>query len=440
MKKYILIPGIALIFSLLLFCLPLPAGQENVTITFNQAKLSLVLQSLSRMTGVKLITSADLGEMPISAYLENVEAEEAIDSILLANYMYREKIEGSKIYLVRKIPEPAPVPPAMPLMKSETFFFRYAKSEDMGKILAPLSRQGEQVIADTRTNSITVRALPATIEEFRSIVASLDRNLPQVMIEAVLVELTTDRLKDLGINWNMAGEFFGAARDVAAPWKKNPTLDIVGPSTGSSSTTTSSAAPQFIMGRLSFETLTASLRILEQNGEANILASPRITALNDTPATIKITRNMAIAPKITETEEGGRTVTEYEYRDVGVTLKVVPHMNDMGDITLDIEPTVSSAARSSVFPDAVDTNERMAKTRVMARDGDTIVIGGLLRKESSKKKGKVPLLGDILPFLFSRNDNQDGKTDLVIFLTPRIITEEKAADVAREEKERLKVE
>jgi len=76
----------------------------------------------------------------------------------------------------------------------------------------------------------------------------------------------------------------------------------------------------------------------------------------------------------------------------------------------------------------------------MARDGDTIVIGGLLRKESSKKKGKVPLLGDILPFLFSRNDNQDGKTDLVIFLTPRIITEEKAADVAREEKERLKVE
>jgi general secretion pathway protein D len=176
---------------------------------------------------------------------------------------------------------------------------------------------------------------------------------------------------------------------------------------------------------------------MEEKGEANILANPRITALNDSPAIIKITKNMAVAPKVTETPEAGRVVTEYEYRDVGVTLKVTPHINAEGYIILDVEPTVSSAAKSAVFADAVDTNERTAKTKVMVKDGETLVIGGLLRQDTTKRKSKVPILGDILPFLFSRTDNQTAKTDLVMFLTPRIMTSEQANVIANEEKKRL---
>jgi len=146
---------------------------------------------------------------------------------------------------------------------------------------------------------------------------------------------------------------------------------------------------------------------------------------------------MAVAPKITETPEAGRIVTEYEYRDVGVSLKVVPHVNSEGTIILEVEPTVSSATPSTVFKDAVDTNERTAKTKVMVKSGETLVIGGLLRQDTIDKKTKVPVLGDIFPFLFSRKDKQKGKTDLVMFLTPRIITAEEAKQLSEQEKKRM---
>lgn len=403
-----------------------------ITVTYNQAKLGLVLQSLSKLTGIKLITSAELSEKPISAYLEDVSPDEAVDSILKANGLYREKLPDSDIYIV-KISGEAPTP-----LKSETFFLQYAKAEDLGKILTTLISTNGQIIVDTRTNSITVREIPETLVEIKNIVISLDKTVPQVAIEAILVELSTDSLKNLGINWNIGGSWFGPQIDTSFPYQESYSRDVVSPRRGTMTTATEN--PQFILGTLSFAELTANLRVLENKGEANILANPRITTLNDSSATIKITKNMAVSPKVTETVEGGRITTEYEYRDVGVSLKVVPHVNAEGIIILEVEPTVSSATPSTVFKDAVDTNERTAKTKVMVQSGETIVIGGLLRQDTTKTKSKVPVLGDIFPFLFSRTDNQKGKTDLVIFLIPKVITGEEAKVVAEQEKKRMEIE
>ncbi|MCM8820843.1 MAG: type II and III secretion system protein, partial [Candidatus Omnitrophica bacterium] len=100
-------------------------------------------------------------------------------------------------------------------------------------------------------------------------------------------------------------------------------------------------------------------------------------------------------------------------------------------------PTVSSATPSAIFKDAVDTNERTAKTKVMVKSGETLVIGGLLRQDTTEKKTKVPVLGDLFPFLFSRTDKQKGKTDLVMFLIPRVITGDEAKTIAEQEKKRL---
>ena len=403
---------------------------EGSTLTFYQAKLSHVLQSLSKMTGIQMITSAELGERPISAYLENVSGEEAIDSILKANGLYREKIPGTGIYIVRE----STVPLDTPLL-TETFFLQYAKAEDLTKVITPLISEKGQVAVDVRTNSITVRENPDLMGEIKSIMVSLDKVISQVSIESILVEVATDSLKNLGVRWDLGGSFFGPQIDVAFPLKEDYTRTVVGPRRGT--LTTATQEPQFTLGTISLAEFAASLRILEEKGEANILANPRITTLNDSPATIKITKNMAVAPKVTETIEAGRVVTEYEYRDVGISLKVVPHINAEGYIILEVEPTVSSAAKSAVFANAVDTNERTAKTRVMVKDGDTLVIGGLLRQDTTKKKSKVPVLGNILPFLFSRNDDQTIKTDLVIFLTPKIITGEQASAIAQEEKKRI---
>lgn len=412
----------------------IPAGSlvtaEKTTVTFHQAPLKVVLQSLTMKTGINFIMSTQLAERQITAYLENVTGEEAVDTILKANGLYREKMPGTETYIVR---ESAPV--LKPSLKSETFFLQYARAEDLGKVLIPLVGDGGQVIIDNRTNSVTVRENPEVLNDLKNIITALDKVISQVLIEAVLVELTADSLKDLGIRWNLGASAFGPSIDTSFPLSESYTREVVSSRRGTLTTATQN--PQFTLGTISLVELTASLRILEDKGEANILANPRITALNDSPATIKITKNMAVAPKITETPEAGRVVTEYEYRDVGISLKVVPHINAEGYITLDVEPTVSSAVKSTVFPDAVDTNERTAKTKVMVKDGETLVIGGLLRQDTVERKTKIPILGDLLPFLFSRKDSQVAKTDLVMFLTPRIMTGEKASVIAQEEKKRM---
>ncbi len=429
---------VIMLFLLGLMVAPAVAAppRDTLTLTFDRAKLSRVLDILSRETGIKFIYHAELGEQPVSAYLDEVTGPEAVDAILQANDLYREKIPGSDIFLVRKTPEIREIPPAL---EKETFFLQYARAVELGEILRPMVGQRGQVIVDERTNSITIREPSDSLRELQNIITMLDRPIPQVSIEAILVEITDDSMRDLGIRWNMGADFFGAAKDIPTPFRsRDVNLEIVGPATRT--TATEATAPQFIMGRLSFQALTANLRLMEEKGEANILANPRITTLNDTPATIRITRNMAIAPRVTESPEAGRFVTEYEYRDVGVTLRVTPRINEQGDITLDIEPTVSSARRSTVFEDAVDTDERTAQTRVMVHDGETIVIGGLLREDTISRRSKVPLLGDVLPFLFSRKDDRVEKTDLVIFLSPTIITRERAETISEEERERLGLE
>ncbi len=412
-------------------------SEEKLTLTFYQTKLAQVLQVLSMKTGIKLIASSELAERPISAYLENVSGEEAIDSILRANGLYREKLPDSDVYVVKEYKE-------IQKLTSEVIFLQYSKAEDLGKVLSSLISKNGKIIVDTRTNSLTVQDIPENIEEIKKIVKLLDRNIPSVQIEAVLVELTEEGLKDLGIKWNVEGSFFGAAKDVPYPWTKEFEREIVNPrQTGitGGTTTTTTGNPQFILGTLSFQALTANLKLLEVKGQANILANPRVTTLNDSPATIKITKNMAIAEKVVYTYGAAGTIApttkEPIFAEVGVTLNVTPHVNEQGYITLEVEPSVSSAEPSPYFAEAVDTNIRTAKTKVMVKNGETIVIGGLLRTEKTQRGNKVPLLGDIFPFLFKNKSETGRKTDLVIFLTPKIITEKEVKEISEEEKTRF---
>jgi len=372
--------------------------KERFTLNFYQTKLGFVLEVLSKKTGIRLVTDAQLAERPITAYLENVTGEEAIDSILKANGLYREKLKGTDIYVIKEAKE-------IPELKSETFFLQFAKAQDLGKILTSFLSQNGKIIVDTRTNSITIKDTPENVDEIRKIISELDKNIPEVSIEAILVELTANGLKDLGIKWTVGGDFMGGAKDVPYPWKKTFERDIVNPrGAGGGEGGTTDTVPQFILGTVSFQALTASLRIMEEKGEANILANPRITTLNDTPAKIKITKNIVRAVKTVYHPETGVPISkEPIYAEVGVTLNVTPHVNEKGYITLDVEPVVSSAEPSTFFEEAVDTHERSAKTTVSVKDGETVVIGGLLRTDTTKRTSKVPILGDLFPFLFKHH-------------------------------------
>jgi type IV pilus secretin PilQ/predicted competence protein len=410
------------------------SASNKITINFYHAELKTVLETLSRETGINLISSTELGNQPVSIYMENVDKIQAVDAILDANGLFREKISGTEIYVVKKITAPIPVQVPAPPLLSQVFFLKYAKAEDLGKIVSSFASKQGHIIVDSRTNSITVRDTKNNLKELETIILQLDKIVTQVSIEAVLVEISDSNLSDLGIHWNLEGNFIGPSIDTPFPWsKKGFSENIVSGRAGTSDN------PQFMLGSLSFQNLTASLKILQSEGKANILANPKITTLNDKTAEMKIIKNMAVAPKMMPTDDGRLLFSEYEYRDVGVTLKVTPKINEEGFIVMEVEPIVSSAVQSSVFtsPPAVDTYERKVKTSVLIKDGSTLVIGGLTRQDSTKTTNKVPLLGDILPFLFSNKTGQKEKVELVIFITPRIVNQDSVTVFADEEIKRM---
>ncbi|MCM8770186.1 MAG: hypothetical protein NC911_11100 [Candidatus Omnitrophica bacterium] len=558
-KKWSLI---GLISSLL--CLSSYA--EKLTLTFSQAKLGFVLEMLSRRTGMKLVTSTELADKLISAYLDGVEAEEAIDAILYANGLMRQKMPDSDVYLVRLT---TPKPEEQPIYQTECLSLRYARARDVYETLKALGYE-KNVAVDSRLNALLIRDIPERISELKyfvsrldqdvtasvrvqvfslrhidvldlwvvlptllgktsgegkgttvkstievtgapvgegqvgitggvstggtsatrstatssstsaggttgsaadittsllggklvslgtgkitekttltseladsfsiipdkrnnavvvsgtegflkevgDIIALLDKPVPQVSIEAVLVELTNEGLRDIGVKW---GDGTGSLGKVSADYFYGIP---VAPGKDVKST-----------AEMSFQTLTAELRFLESKGEANILANPRVTTLNNSPATIRIVSTIPVAPRVTETTEGGTRTTEYEFRDIGITLVVVPHITSEGSVLLEVEPKVVTAKQNTVFKDAVDTHERSTLTKVTVKDGQTLILGGLLSTEASRDKSGVPILGRIFPGLFSNRRILNKKTDLVMFLTPRIL---KAEDLAAMEKE-----
>jgi general secretion pathway protein D len=177
----------------------------------------------------------------------------------------------------------------------------------------------------------------------------------------------------------------------------------------------------------------AELQLLITDTTTRVLARPRILTLSNETAEIKITGKEAVGTITTTTGQTGDQNTSAERYEVGVSLKVTPSVNaQTGEITMVIEPTVSSTQVSVIGSSYFDPQERSAKVTMVAKDNQTVVIGGLIRKDLSDARTKMPILGDI-PFLgmmFRSKNKTDQDRELLVFITPRIVRDS-GLDLAR---------
>jgi len=259
------------------------------------------------------------------------------------------------------------------------------------------------------------------VARLKKILSELDQPSKQVLIETNIVEINLTAASELGISWDWTGKA-GEGSSIGAATLK------------SSFNRLAEGLLDFSIGKyasnVGIRDLSSAITALEKRGWADLLAAPKILTLDGKPASVKITEHMAMARKVTyqATAAGQMPVEEPVFGDVGVILTVTPHVLNEKFTILDVKPTVSSARKSTYFPNqAVDTQERTADTSVMVEDGQTIVIGGLFRKEKKKSIAKVPLLGHIpiLGYLFRQTITDMVKTEVTVFLTPHIISVEK---------------
>jgi general secretion pathway protein D len=311
---------------------------------------------------------------------------------------------------------------------------------------------GSPVQADSATNSLIITAPDAIYNNLRTVIEQLDRRRAQVHIEALIVELTADKASEFGIQWQ---HLVGGTntRLVGGTNFSTGGSNIVGVLENAAKATTTGSLglnSGLNVGLLTGKyELSALMRALETDSQANILSTPSVVTLDNETAQIVIGQNV---PFVTGSyAQTGTTVSSpfqtFERKDVGLSLKVRPMVTDGGVVRIQIYQEASSLQASSVSNSSGPiTNKRSLESTVLVDDGNIIVLGGLINDQSGAGEDKVPLLGDIpgLGSLFRYSTRKRTKTNLMVFLRPNIIrdtagysaeTTAKYNDIARQQQE-----
>lgn len=282
------------------------------------------------------------------------------------------------------------------------------------------------VIPDQNTNSIIVVTTPENAELLRQILAQLDKIPEQVMIETIIVEASLDAQSKLGIEWQ-----FLEARPFDQPGGTAQGNQDFG-------LRQNNTLPQGFRYTLNTANVTAFVNAMKTDSKFNVLSTPRIFTSNNVEAQINISQRVPFVVSQREDANGNLTFN-YDFEDVGIVLTVTPRITSGGYVTMDVSQTANDLQGFTSF-NAPIVNQRQADTTVAVRDGETIILGGIIRSMVSSTVKKIPILGDIplLGQIFRSTDRTNQKTELLVFLTPRVVRNpEDAAKMTDEQRNRL---
>src|SRR5438067_5436006 len=428
----------------------IPPGPADSTIEnggvgvreFQGDDVGQVLRLLARQAKINMVVSDQLPkDSTVTMRLEDVTALQAIAIIVKAKGLFMDKIDN--VYYVKTDAERAKEP-----TESDSYQFSYSRAKDIAPLVASQLASKDPPQIDERTNTIFFRETRSNMDNIRKMLITIDKPTKQVMIEARLVEVTANPKQSYGINW--AGTVGSSS---------SPQTFSYGAPTTSSSTSSGSGSTQngtftgqvspFAFGNpvnnnllgsvghlafgqfaiLSVPQFSATLRLLNEDSDAEFLANPRVVTADNQQAKIEITRAQPV-PQLNFNEQTATAVFGgFLDKKFGNTLLVRPSVNRNDFITLSVKPEISNKvfdqpftfAGATVTSPVIDT--RSLESNVLIKSSDTLAVGGLLQDENTKARTKVPVLGDVplLGYLFQEHLNTRTKRNLLVFVTPTII-------------------
>ncbi|MDP8265479.1 MAG: type IV pilus secretin PilQ [Candidatus Aceula meridiana] len=401
-----------------------------VSLDFQGADIRNVLQILSYKSGVNIVAGPEVTGL-VTIQLTNVPWEDALE-VILGTYGYGYEEKGSILTVttienLKTHREDAILLADQEPITTKTFVLDYANASEVIPAIEKMLTSKGNLTFDQRTNIIIVTDTSSSVRSVAEVVDRLDTTTPQVLIEAKIIETSLGDQENLGIDWSLKATISGAARPTYYPFteaSENKYMKAAG------STSMDFPVPNedlFSFGTLDFSEVSAVMEILKNRSDTEILSSPSIVTLDNQMARI-VVGNQYPLPEYTYNEEQAKLqVSGWEYKDIGIIFEVTPHVNNIGFVTLKIEPKITAIldyvqVENTSVP-RLSTEE--ASTKVMIQDGQTLVIAGLIKHQLVDTQKKVPLLGDIplLGLLFRKSEKQLNKSELLIFITPHIITE-----------------
>lgn len=454
---------------------------RKVTIRVNNVPIGTFLNSISAQSKINFIMGEEFSGKKISASLTNVTVREALDTLLRVQGLTYQRVGKSDSYVITSRSEEAPntitkvytlnyvslqpntslstdlnsVMPADVTSSSfgsgsGTSFNVFDSSSSgggagsglslgnsnaqtiqgngssaiLGVIQSVLTKQGKIAI-DSRTNKLIITDVPEVFPQIESILEELDVKAPQILIEAQVIEVSKGSGFDVGFNWNVEGTFTGGSTEM--PWdyfgvskdSTNSFLKYFGAKpTGEISST---------LPNLNWTNFTVLFRALMTSQEARSLGKPKVITMNNNQAMVTSSRDASIGKITKENDSGSGTssTSGNERKRVGLTLTVTPQVNKEGYVTLTVLPSYSDLVASETGGDTYDTVTRAVTTQVRVKSGQTVVLGGLLQSSEKETVAKVPILGQIpiIGWLFTSKQKSKSTTDLVIFITPTVLSE-----------------
>lgn len=440
----------------------------NVTVNFKGADIKTVLAYISEVAGVDIVPSPDVKGL-VDLKLTNKPWKVALD-IIVRNYGYAYEREGDIIRIV-----------TIGQLKQEelitqTFMLNYGSAKNVVDAIKGMVTDPSRLKYDERTNTVVVTDIPTKIYKIAQIIENLDKMTEQVLIETIAIETALGDNERMGIDWTAKITATGAKRPTTFPFdfygvdnkllskfipgvQTNTVTFQLDPATGNSIQVdpadfpTNGAATQsfpyspidsFTFGTLDFSEFKAVLEMIKQRSDSDIVANPRIMTLNNEPALIHVGESVYMPDFERNSTTGKMEISGYSSLkgagspdaktgiQSGVNLIVTPHVNNKGEIIVDLVPSISDDIvfrpidpQGNIYAPSI--SERTAKTQARINDGETIFIGGLIREENVVIDNKLPVLGDMfgkvpgIGYLVSHKSTRKVKRELIFFVTVNIV-------------------
>jgi len=406
---------------------------EKLSLNFQNVDVRRLLQVIGEFTGMNMVISDSVGGS-ITLILKDVPWDQALDIIMQQKGLDMRK-NGNVILIAPReeiatkekleFESQAQIGDLEPL-QTESFQMNYIKAEALQRLLSDpkqtlLSKRGS-VLLDERSNMMFVKDTPGRLAEVRAMIAKVDVPTRQVMIEARIVEAGDSFAKNLGIRLNFNQVFpDGATRiggdSTAIRGNLDSNVAVNLPATPRSGTPGTFRFLLFNNALTQF--LTTEISALESDGRGRVISSPRVMTANGVEALIEQGQEI---PYQQATSSGATSIS---FRKAVLSLKVKPLITPDGKIAmeLDVNKDTPNTRLSTGAGVAIDTKH--VKTEVLVENGGTVVIGGIFEQVTRNNVQRIPFLGDLpyIGFLFKNREIIDDKTELLVFITPRIITE-----------------
>jgi type IV pilus assembly protein PilQ len=409
---------------------------ERLSLNFQNVDVRSLLQVIADFTNLNIITSDSVGGT-ITLRLKDVPWDQALDIILQSKGLDmrkngnviqvapREEIATREKLDLEARNQIAELEP----LRAEAFVVNYQKAEDVRRLLTDdkqrmLSKRGT-VVVDPRTNQLFVQDTAARLEDVRRLLQRVDVAVPQVLIEARIVEADDKFSRNLGVKFGygksnnesaVGGQnIFGTLPGTPGSVRTNPT-NVNLPAAGLNGFNPGQFALTLFNSSLT-RLINLELTALEADGRGKVISSPRVVTADKVKATIEQGTEI---PYQNATSSGATAV---EFRKAVLKLEVTPQITPEGAIFLDVKVNKDTRGQETLSGPAIDTKN--VQTQVLVENGGTVVLGGIYEQQDRTTVTKVPLLGDlpVVGYLFKNTSRISDRTELIIFITPRVISE-----------------